>query len=327
MLEEWDTILETVKKEKQVSDLIHHIWLKRLKPARLDEDNHILEVRFPNDPAVISVISKKYAGALEDAVHKHLGVQYKITIRPENENDMDRAEKEAFTENTFERFVTDANNQEAFDVARTIASPSFSYLQERNPFLIYGEKGTGKTRLMSTLLEYAKKERPDDNTMYIWSDLFVQYFIEAYIYQKMEGTDARLREVRNRFRNVDLLLFDDLDYLQDKPSCLNEFQSLIKELLENGKMVIITSLKNPESLRTAFPQLSELIRDEAAVRIGLPGFKARLTILKQFNKENRDCVPEDKLETLATMEDLGEMVRKYQMLCRSSEEGQAERFM
>ena len=128
MLEEWDNVLKTVRKEEQVSDLLYKLWLKRLKPARLDADKQILEVRFPGDPAEISVISKKYGSALENAIHRHLGVQYKIDIIPDEKNDMESVAEEASTVNTFEYFVTDANNQEAFDVARTIACSSFSYM-------------------------------------------------------------------------------------------------------------------------------------------------------------------------------------------------------
>ena len=321
MLEEWGNVLKTVRKEELVSDLLYKLWLKRLKPARLDADKQILEVRFSGDPDVISVISKKYASALENAIHRQLGVQYKIDIIPDEKNYMESVAEEASTVNTFEYFVTDANNQEAFDVARTIACSSFSYMKQRNPFLFYGEKGTGKTRLLNAILAYAKEENPDYNTVYILSELYVQYFIEAYIQQKADGNADHLEKVRNRFRNADLLVFDGLDYLQDKTITLREFQILTKELLGKGKMVIFTSQKNPQDLRTLFPELSDLIRDEAAVKIGLPDYEARLTILKQLNKENRDCVPEEQLETLAkTEEDLNDMVRKYQMILWSLEE-------
>ena len=193
-------------------------------------------------------------------------------------------------------------------------------MKQRNPFLFYGEKGTGKTRLLNAILAYAKEENPDYNAVYILSELYVQYFIEAYIQQKADGNADHLENVRNRFRNADLLVFDGLDYLQDKTITLREFQILTKELLGKGKMLIFTSQKNPQDLRTLFPELSDLIRDEAAVKIGLPDYEARLTILKQLNKENRDCVPEDQLETLAkTEEDLNDMVNKYQMILWSLE--------
>ena len=320
MLEKWDEIIDTVRREEQISDLSYTVWLKPLKPGKADAPNHVLEVEWPGDPIAVKHISSRYVSALEAAIQKHTGIRYTIDlVVAGNSSIMEDAEEEYQEEYTFERFIVDPNNQAAYEAARQAAVSPLHHMQ-RSLLIIFGEKGTGKTRLMSTIDAYLEKENANHNALYISGELFVQYIIEAYVKMKREENGERLREVREKLRAADLLLLDGLDIILGKSGCEIELETLIRELLDNGKHVVITMRKDPLSLKTESPRISELIRNGETVQIGLPGLEARIKILRQLNEGSKGCLTEDRLELLAKekSEDLTEMVWAYRDSVRES---------
>lgn len=299
LIEKWDAILESVRNEEQIGILSFLTWLEPLIPGSVDQDTNTMEIIWPGDPIGAEYISSKFIGPLVKATHIHTGVKYDLIIIAKGESDiMADAEKAYFSKNSFEQFIVDPNNENAFIVARQFAA-SLNAKGGAGSLLIHGDRGTGKSRLIHAINVSLKTNKSYHNSIFATGDEFLSHFIGALVTQMQTGDSAHLNDIRKKYCSADIFLIDGLDILNDKDTVKLELVKVLTEFFENKKSVVITSTFDPEALQDIYPELSTYFRDISAVRMDPPGYETRLRILQQINGTSKKHIENEKLEALA----------------------------
>lgn len=203
----------------------------------------------------------------------------KIPQKPSNQTDMSRFSPKY----TFDTFVVGSNNRLAHAAALAVAqNPAKKY----NPLFIYGGVGLGKTHLMHAIAQEVLKNQPDMNIVYVSSEKFTNDFIDAI------RRESNI-QFRNKYRNVDMLLIDDIQFLAGKEGTQEEFFHTFNELHTAGKQIILSSDKPPRDI----PNLEERLRSRfewgLSCDIAPPNFETRVAILRKKAEEEDMKIPNE----------------------------------
>ena len=191
----------------------------------------------------------------------------------------------------FDRFVTGPNNEYATAVARSVAeTPAGAY----NPVFIYADTGLGKTHLTQALAHAALEQHPDLQVRYVTCERFTDDFINAV-------TDkGRIEGFKQTYRDNDVLIVDDVQFLAEKQQTQVEFFHTFNALYEAGKQIVITSDRPPRELEELEERLRSRFGQGVVVDIGRPDLETRIAILrKQVKWEGYDVVEPEALEWIA----------------------------
>lgn len=213
----------------------------------------------------------------------------------EKEKDKEKEKKSDFIPNlnpkyTFESFVCGASNQFAYAASQAVANkPATNY----NPLFIYGGVGLGKTHLVNAIGNHILAKNPKAKICYYSSEKFMNEMINSLRYKKME-------EFRNKFRKMDLLLIDDIQFMAGKEATQEEFFHTFNALYESHKQIVVTSDKFPKDI----PGLEERLRSRfewgLIADIQPPDIETKVAILKKKSDLHRVHLPDDVALFLAT---------------------------
>lgn len=191
--------------------------------------------------------------------------------------------------NTFDSFVVGKSNEFAYAAARRVAEDeSISF----NPLYIHAPAGLGKTHLMHATAWRIKELYPEKTVLYLSSEQFFQQFVKALRYNSTES-------FHNLFRNVDVLMIDDVQFIFGKKATQEEFFHTFNTLLARGKKIILSADSNPLDLQGIEDRLKTRIAQGLVVNIQPTSYELRLGILQEKTKSLKTFVPEDVLEFLA----------------------------
>mgnify|MGYP000370438088 CR=1 FL=1 len=179
----------------------------------------------------------------------------------------------------FDNFVVGNNNKYAHAAALAVAeSPAEAY----NPLFIYGGSGLGKTHLMHSIAHFILSQQPDRKVIYVTSESFTNELIEAI----RNGNNTAMTKFREKYRNIDVLLIDDIQFIIGKESTQEEFFHTFNELYLAKKQIVISSDKPPKDMETLEERIRSRFECGLTADIGSPDYETRMAILRR--KEEMD---------------------------------------
>jgi len=282
----WDHAL--VLLEKEVSEVGYRTWFEPIVPISLNANSIDLSVR---QEFVKNHIEQNFVNLIKNAIlvvtHKDYSINivlYDGIAGAENTNDEDEQYTTLLNSKyTFDTFVIGNSNKLANAASVAVAE---SIGKTYNPLFLYGGAGLGKTHLMHAIGNYVLKQRPHANVLYVTSEKFTNELISAI-------KDDRNNEFRNRYRNVDLLLVDDVQFLSRKERTQEEFFHTFNTLYEANKQIVIASDKMPGEI----PALDERLRSRFGLGlmadIQAPDFETRIAILRKKASLQGIVVPDE----------------------------------
>ncbi|NTY00931.1 MULTISPECIES: chromosomal replication initiator protein DnaA [Deinococcus] len=304
----WSDVLGYVR--KNITEVEYHTWFAPVKNLGVQDGSLVLGVR---NSFAQEWFRKNYLKLLEDAL-RSLGAQdpqVSFQVLPAAQDALllpsdpppppsvpaPRAPAPTFTENrkvlnpkyTFENFVVGPNNNLAHAAALAVAeSPGKAY----NPLFIYGDVGLGKTHLMHAVGHYMLERFPGKRVEYVSTESFTNDLINAI-------RDDKMTQFRNRYRSVDLLLVDDIQFLAGKERTQEEFFHTFNALYENHKQIILSSDRPPKDIQTLEGRLRSRFEWGLITDIQSPEYETRVAILKMNAEHNRIDIPQEVLELIA----------------------------
>lgn len=191
---------------------------------------------------------------------------------------------------TFENYIIGSNNRFAHASAVAVSeSPGSKY----NPLFIYGGVGLGKTHLMQAIGHSIAESYPGFNVIYTTGENFANELVSAIMNNNSES-------FRNKYRSIDLLLIDDIQFLAGKEKCQEEFFHTFNTLFEGGKQIVLTSEKPPKEINLLEDRLKTRFEMGLAVDIQAPDYETRLAILRKKAEKERYVISDDVLIKIAT---------------------------
>lgn len=283
----WEEIKESIRIEYEVPDVAYKTWIDPLKLGEIK--NNTVYIETPKELAQsIFIINKKFYSPFKVYINEALGKsfedQYEISIIPESDheeipslNNEELYEKSNLNPNyTFETFVVGSNNRLAQASAVAVSeNPGEIY----NPLFIYGGVGLGKTHLMHAIGHYIIDQNPKTNVLFVTSEQFTNEVIEAV--RTGSNSPEKTKQFRDKYRNIDVLLIDDIQFIIGKDRTQEEFFHTFNHLYEQKKQIVITSDKPPKDMDV----LEERFRSRFAwgliADIQFPDFETRMAILQK----------------------------------------------
>jgi len=294
----WSTILSSL--EKNINKQSFDMWLKDTN--LLTNANGVLKIKVADDVAVRH-ITEQYKNQIESIVHTLTGSQFFCEFTTENgfvpeEKSISAQNKEIEDKRinasnseqhmlnpryTFDNFVIGPNNQLAHAAANSVShAPATQF----NPLFIYGGTGLGKTHLMQAIGHHIMAEKPYLKVLYVPTEQFLNEFIHSI---RTNTTQS----FRIKYRDVDILLIDDIQFIEKKEETQNEFFHTFNNLYENKKQIVITSDRPPKQLSTLTDRLRSRFEWGMITDIQPPNLETREAILRNnVEKEKLDISDE-----------------------------------
>ena len=278
----WDSFIEEIK--KSTSKLSFDMFFSDLSLYKLDVDNKIIYIQL-EDISIIKFLREKYIVQIEDIFSRMLGDDFQVVIKSKDEyksNKIDKKKKvrkSLYKDNSklfnpkfnFENFVVGGNNRFAYAASLAVAeSPAEAY----NPLFLYGGSGLGKTHLMQAIGIQVIKNDPTSNVLYISSETFTNELIEAINTQNTN-------QFKEKYRNIDILLIDDIQFLEGKQATQEEFFHTFNTLYENNKQIVISSDRPPSNLQKLDERLTTRFGFGITADVQPADFETRVAILKK----------------------------------------------
>lgn len=270
----WGLICEYCK--SHISEVAYNIWISRIEPVNLDFASSTAVLKVPND-FHRQTINNYYIDLLQQAFHEVFGTDnIKIDMRTEDDLlPVNAADDKPTTsedyEYTFDTFIVGPSNKFAHAASMAVATkPAELY----NPLFIYGNSGLGKTHLLYAICNEIKQNSPNTNIIYIKGDEFTNELIEAI----QKGTTTQFH---NRYRNADVLLVDDIQFIAGKDSTQEEFFHTFNTLYEAKKQIVLTSDRPPKDIATLEERLLTRFEWGLTADVQPPNFETRIAIINR----------------------------------------------
>ncbi len=303
--EKWPEILKYVQEEHELSDISFNTWLVPLKIYSLKDD--VLTLLVPQEQIGVSYISKKYTLPLQVAIAEITGYTCKVTFITSDEANNNRqttkktsSKQESVFEAahlipkyTFDTFVVGGNNKFAHAASLAVAeSPGEIY----NPLFIYGGVGLGKTHLMHSIAHFILEKDPTKKVLYVTSEEFTNELIEAI----RNGSSSIMAQFREKYRNIDVLLIDDIQFIIGKESTQEEFFHTFNSLHSAKKQIIISSDKPPKDMDILEDRIRSRFEWGLIADISSPDYETRVAILQKKEEMEGYQIDEEVIRYIAS---------------------------
>ncbi|MEI7888863.1 MAG: chromosomal replication initiator protein DnaA [Actinomycetes bacterium] len=290
-----------------VSDSTFQVWLEPLRPALMED--HVLVVEAPD--SIRHWVEGRFTDLIAQAAQRVTGSSTTVELtEPGKVTDIREVlgssttrgfENDSFAAHsptldldpklTFDQFVIGESNRLAHAAALAVAEqPSQTY----NPLFIYGPPGVGKTHLLQAIGNLVREAQPDARIEYTTAEDFTNGFVHSI-------RQGDTREFKSKFRDVDLLLLDDAQFLASKTKTEEEFFHTFNSLISSGAQVVITCDRTPADLDSLEVRLRERFAAGLVANVESPEIPTRLAILTmRANRDQLGDIPRETLEAIAS---------------------------
>lgn len=299
----WKQVLEII--EKDVTPVSYNTWFENTRLNTLDKNLNIAYLESDED-FVIKVLKDRYIEMIEKAFKSATGEDYRVVVKhtsdyAQQKEDPDpiirqpvimnpklRKQKIFNPKYTFDNFVVGNSNKYAQAAALAVAeSPSVAY----NPLFIYGGSGLGKTHLMNAIGIYLLEHNENINVLYVSSEMFTNEFIKAL-------RENKSREFQNKYRKVDVLLIDDIQFLEEKEATQEEFFHTFNALYDLNKQIVISSDRPPNKLDKLEERLRSRFMWNLMADLQPADYETRVAILMKKAENANIEVNDDMYEVI-----------------------------
>ena len=271
----WEVICSYCK--TKITDVAYNTWISRIKPLKLDFESNTAFLIVPND-FHRQTLTRCYIPLLDEAFEAVFDNKFIISFKiPEEISEQTTApkieekSKDANYEYTFDTFIVGSSNKFAHAACLAVATnPSHAY----NPLFLYGNSGLGKTHLLYAIGNEIKKNDPSKVICYIKGDDFTNELIESLRLAKMS-------EFRHKYRQADILLVDDVQFIGGKESTQEEFFHTFNALKDANKQIVLTSDRPPKEIKTLDDRLRSRFEQDLIADIQPPDIETRIAIVKR----------------------------------------------
>ncbi len=263
--------------------------------AEIVELNGEKLVIYSPSPFRKDVILSRYSELIKDAMRDQFQTEIELVVLDEDEypqysgNQRRRNFAEFNSQFTFDTFVVGSSNQHAFSAAEAVAEERTKVY---NPLFLYGQSGLGKTHLLYAIANRIQQKHPEYNIVYLRGEQFTNEFIEAV-------RSGKNFEFRDKYRNADLLLMDDIQFIAGKDATQEEFFHTFNTLYENKRQIVLTSDRVPSDMLRLEERLRTRFEWGLIVDIQPPDYETRYAIIKNKALSYGLELPDDVCDYLA----------------------------
>ncbi len=295
----WETIKETIKTEYDLSEISYTTWVAPLKFYKIEENTVIISI--PSDQShALKYISSKYKSYFQVTISEMMNHTYEVSFILEKDQE---AESETFHQDPrhlqnysnanlnpkykFDTFIVGSNNKFAHSASLAVAeSPGVTY----NPLYLYGGAGLGKTHLIHSIGHFILEHNPEKKVLYVTSEQFTNEVIESI----RSGNAAAMTNLREKYRTVDVLMIDDIQFIIGKESTQEEFFHTFNVLHSARKQIILSSDKPPKDMETLEERFRSRFEWGLIADIQIPDYETKMAILRK-NAEHFDKKISDEI--------------------------------
>ncbi len=301
----WEEVLNLIS--TKVNSTVYRTFITPVKLREITEIPKIAYLEASND-MVVNIVKRRYLHLFSDAFSSILNEEYKAIIKNASEykekprvlSDDDSTpsfvsfsvpifrDMRMFDPNlTFDNFIVGDCNNVAAAVCKAVAdSPSDAY----NPLFVYGKSGLGKTHLLNAIGIYLLENNQDIKVLYVAAETFTNDFIRSIKDQKQD-------EFKDKYRKADVLLIDDIQFLEDKVKTQDEFFFTFDTLIQDNKQIIVSGDRSPSELTSFDERLKSRFLMNTTVGVYAPDYETRVAIL-QKKAELLNVEVDDDLEEI-----------------------------
>lgn len=308
----WQKALDNIKNRPEITEVSFETWLKTIKPISLKNGTLVFGVY---DTFTKGILKKHYRSFIQNIIKEITGEEYHIEfvipseedINPKNHKNSSQDSKQSSEDSsldqslqlvkaqglnpkyTFDTFVIGHSNRFAHAASVAVAeTPAKAY----NPLFIYGGVGLGKTHLMHAIGQHISQVDPEKQIVYISSETFTNELINSI-------KDDRNVEFRNKYRNIDILLIDDIQFIAGKERTQEEFFHTFNALYNSNKQIILSSDRPPKEIPTLEDRLRSRFEWGLIADIQAPDYETRIAILRKKAQVEEIEVPDDVMLFIA----------------------------
>ena len=303
---------------EELNEIAYKCWISPIEPYRMDDDTAILLVK---ESYSKQIIEKQYNGRLKEAFTKVFGFDVNVKIiceaditpdldllndiknadapgpnldsylkEPENLEELKKTYEKANYEFTFDTFIVGSSNEFAYAACKAVAQNQKNKIY--NPLFVYGPSGLGKTHLLMAISHEIRLQNPSIKIIYVSGETFTNEFLTAI-------EKKTTREFQQKYRNADILLVDDIQFIAGKERTQEEFFYTFNELHTLGKQIILTSDRPPKDIKTLEERLRTRFEWGLLIDVSPPDFETRVAIIRRKAELLNIDIPDDVTEYIA----------------------------
>lgn len=304
--ENWISVKETIKREYNISEISYQTWVNPLEFYNVEDD--VVNIIIPSDQAhALNYISTKYKSFFQVTITEMFDHNYDVKfvlekdvmpqdsslIIPGSVYNINYENANLNPKYKFDTFVVGSNNKFAHSASLAVAeTPGHVY----NPLYLYGGPGLGKTHLMHSIGHFILEQSPDKKVLYVTSEEFTNEVIESI----RSGNAASMTKLREKYRTVDVLMIDDIQFIIGKESTQEEFFHTFNVLHAARKQIVISSDKPPKEMETLDERFRSRFEWGLIADIQPPDYETRMAILRKNAEIYDHKIDDEAIKYIAT---------------------------